>query len=101
VPELGSHGSVRGARGNSRPYRESYRCTVKMTRLTHFGHPVAWTFIDKSLRLSESSRAGLAMKRREFITLLGGTPGVANSDTRAIHAKDGHDSYPRCPRPFC
>ena len=23
VPELGSHGSVRGARGNSRPYRES------------------------------------------------------------------------------
>jgi hypothetical protein len=42
------------------------------------------------------------MKRREFITLLGGTPGVANSDTRAaIHAKDGHDSYTRCPRPFC
>src|SRR5436309_6240421 len=25
VPELGSHGSVRGARGNSRPYRESRR----------------------------------------------------------------------------
>ena len=23
MPELGSHGSVRGARGNSRPYRES------------------------------------------------------------------------------
>ena len=23
VPELGSHGSVRGARGNSRPYREN------------------------------------------------------------------------------
>jgi hypothetical protein len=42
------------------------------------------------------------MKRREFTTLLGGTPGVANSDTRAaIHAKDGHDSYPRCARPFC
>src|SRR6266404_5472082 len=24
VPELGSHGSVRGARGNSRPYREKH-----------------------------------------------------------------------------
>ena len=24
MPELGSHGSVRGARGNSRPYRESH-----------------------------------------------------------------------------
>ena len=23
MPELGSYGSVRGARGNSRPYRES------------------------------------------------------------------------------
>jgi hypothetical protein len=34
------------------------------------------------------------MKRREFITLLRGTPGIANSDTRAaIHAKDGHDSW--------
>src|ERR1700692_412962 len=27
VPELGSHESVRGARGNSRPYRESERRT--------------------------------------------------------------------------
>jgi hypothetical protein len=26
VPELGSHGSVRGARGNSRPYRERRGC---------------------------------------------------------------------------
>ena len=25
MPELGSYGSVRGARGNSRPYRESKR----------------------------------------------------------------------------
>ena len=75
---------------------------LKFSAFDPGGHPAAWTFTDKSLRLGESSRAGLAMKRREFITLLGGTPGVANSDIRAaIHAKDGHDSYPRCPRPFC
>ena len=37
MPELGSYGSVRGARGNSRPYRESERPTVKTTRLTHLG----------------------------------------------------------------
>ena len=29
MPELGPYGSVRGARGNSRPYRESDRRTVK------------------------------------------------------------------------
>jgi hypothetical protein len=33
VPELGSHGSVRGARGNSRPYRESAEYPAKLTRL--------------------------------------------------------------------
>jgi hypothetical protein len=41
MPELGSYGSVRGARGNSRPYRESDRRTVKMTRLTHCRSPLA------------------------------------------------------------
>jgi hypothetical protein len=39
MPELGPYGSVRGARGNSRPYRESSRPTAKVTRLTH----TAWT----------------------------------------------------------
>jgi hypothetical protein len=34
MPELGPYGSVRGARGNSRPYRESERRTLKVTRLT-------------------------------------------------------------------
>ena len=37
MPELGPYGSVRGARGNSRPYRESNRMAVKTARLTHFG----------------------------------------------------------------
>src|ERR1700681_4049671 len=39
MPELGSYGSVRGARGNSRPYRESHRQRVRTTRLARFGHP--------------------------------------------------------------
>jgi hypothetical protein len=44
VPELGSHGSVRGARGNSRPYRENDRRTVKVARLSrHDSLPVAAT----------------------------------------------------------
>ena len=38
MPELGSYGSVRGARGNSRPYRESGWPNVKATRLTLCGH---------------------------------------------------------------
>jgi hypothetical protein len=33
MPELGPYGSVRGARGNSRPYRDSCRRAVKVTRL--------------------------------------------------------------------
>ena len=37
MPELGPYGSVRGARSNSRPYRESRRRTVKTTRLTQSG----------------------------------------------------------------
>ena len=37
MPELGSYGSVRGARGNSRPYRESHRRAVKVMRLTRSG----------------------------------------------------------------
>ena len=38
MPELGPYGSVRGARGNSRPYRESRRDPVKPTRMTDSGH---------------------------------------------------------------
>src|SRR5271169_5580231 len=37
MPELGSYGSVRGARGNSRPYREYRRYTLKPALLTHNG----------------------------------------------------------------
>src|SRR4029078_3480435 len=36
MPELGAYGSVRGARGNSRPYRESNRMAVKATLMTDF-----------------------------------------------------------------
>ena len=39
MPELGSYGSVRGARGNSRPYREHRVDTANRSVLTH---NVAW-----------------------------------------------------------
>ena len=39
MPELGPYGSVRGARGNSRPYRESHGQTVKMTRMMWWTTP--------------------------------------------------------------
>jgi|SRR5580692_9804404 hypothetical protein len=39
MPELGSYGSVRGARGNSRPYRENDRPTVKTALMTHNRRP--------------------------------------------------------------
>jgi hypothetical protein len=45
MPELGPYGSVRGARGNSRPYRESGRPTVKTALLTHVRH---WMLIQES-----------------------------------------------------
>ena len=38
MPELGPYGSVRGARGNSRPYRENKGRAVKMTRMTQKRH---------------------------------------------------------------
>jgi hypothetical protein len=38
MPELGPYGSVRGARGNSRPYRESGLPTVKTALLTRSRH---------------------------------------------------------------
>jgi hypothetical protein len=37
VPELGSHGSVRGARGNSRPYREKHLLALSISQLTRSG----------------------------------------------------------------
>src|SRR5206468_6712386 len=42
MPELGPYGSVRGARGNSRPYRESVRPTAETVLLTHNGHARPW-----------------------------------------------------------
>jgi pimeloyl-ACP methyl ester carboxylesterase len=38
MPELGPYGSVRGARGNSRPYRDSGRRAVRSTLLTPSRH---------------------------------------------------------------
>ena len=38
MPELGPYGSVRGARGNSRPYRENGWKRVETALLTQLGH---------------------------------------------------------------
>ena len=46
MPELGPYGSVRGARGNSRPYRESPRRRAKPTRLTLNGLSAASILLD-------------------------------------------------------
>jgi hypothetical protein len=40
MPELGPYGSVRGARGNSRPYRESSADIAKPSLSTRTGHCV-------------------------------------------------------------
>ena len=40
MPELGPYGSVRGARGNSRPYRDSDRPILKTALLTQSGPDV-------------------------------------------------------------
>jgi hypothetical protein len=41
MPELGPSGSVRGARGNSRPYRDSSGLSVKPTRMTQQRHSIS------------------------------------------------------------
>ncbi len=37
MPELGTYGSVRGARGNSRPYRDHNWDIAKVKRMTQVG----------------------------------------------------------------
>jgi ABC transporter substrate binding protein len=43
---------------------------VRGPSLTHFRHPTSWTFVAKPLTLGRKHR-GVAMQRREFITLVG------------------------------
>src|SRR6202022_527201 len=44
-----------------------------VTAHTHLGHPTTWTCAENLLTLGlRASGAGLAMKRREFVTLVGG-----------------------------
>ncbi len=61
VPELGSHGSVRGARGNSRPYRERHVLIVSSSglppnRTLHARRQELW--------YPPSNAMGRSMKRR-------------------------------------
>jgi len=49
MPELGPYGSVRGARGNSRPYRDSHGQTVKTALLTQSRLWILQAIIPKSV----------------------------------------------------
>ena len=73
MPELGSHGSVRGARGNSRPYRESHLYAAKSTRLSLNGH-------EREFRPSASHSSFLS--GRSISSYLG-TWVLSNHDSRA------------------
>ena len=71
MPELGPYGSVRGARGNSRPYRESGWPTVKTARLTRSEHfdltKLWWTrSVKLGRRSSMSSRVFVAINQSKF-----------------------------------
>ena len=55
MPELGPYGSVRGARSNSRPYRESGWQSVKTALMTHSVLPCV-TFSTQHFTLSASAR---------------------------------------------
>ena len=62
MPELGPYGSVRGARGNSRPYRESSWPTTEMTRLTQLGQSSAWICPKNYLGLGWTSGGGILVE---------------------------------------
>src|ERR1700730_15413040 len=48
-----------------------------VTAHTHFGHPTAWTCAENLLTLGlRASGAGLAMKRREVMRLIGGAAAI-------------------------
>ena len=63
MPELGPYGSVRGARGNSRPYRENGWPKLKTARITHIGTRVLSCV---SLRLCKSFRSRAEMVNTRF-----------------------------------
>ena len=59
MPELGPYGSVRGARGNSRPYRESNQRRVKPTLLNRSRHSTAWTCAEECLPSAKRGEGGM------------------------------------------
>jgi hypothetical protein len=59
MPELGPSGSVRGARGNSRPYRDSGRPTLGKLRLSHSDNAIGARW-DTSRQIYYAARLGYA-----------------------------------------
>ena len=66
MPELGPYGSVRGARGNSRPYRESILTSREMMR-SEVAELARTSGKDASLRIRGAQmRSALASARATF-----------------------------------
>jgi hypothetical protein len=61
MPELGPYGSVRGARGNSRPYRESPNCGQSGQLLTDCVEKVESAASGKFAQKRADGRLRLAM----------------------------------------
>ena len=76
MPELGPYGSVRGARGNSRPYRESNRLTVKTSLLTQNGHSLTGTLYFDARRGGRVARHGASRTQGQpaIVTQMSGAP---------------------------
>ena len=68
MPELGSYGSVRGARGNSRPYRESDTHIAKLTSSTQRG-PAPAKLTMPVLRYMEACVGAITISRRVNVTV--------------------------------
>src|SRR5260370_11403499 len=70
MPELGPYGSVRGARGNSRPYRESHPATVKTAHFDPTRTLQSLACSNCLLRLRPQSFVGLSSIRVRDVSVL-------------------------------
>ena len=62
MPELGPYGFVRGARGNSRPYRDPRSFAAEPSR-AQFQQGPLWSKSDQIFRRSEMTVCAIALNR--------------------------------------